>query len=403
MNDIVTGAAPRNTPGPMPTGESRVGGQKGVLNGQQVKVIDQNSLMQDAFEELTSTASEEVEKDESEREVEDGNKAESLERVLKIREIQEYTKALGDLDKRDLMRGIKALLKRQGGSQGYREQARQDFKEPSHQFAALKGLVQALKKRDEGQQQLIDNLRARGAPQDQIDDAVKVRDDLRKQISEAETAVSSLHEEHGRDIDAALNIGAATNLAADGGLGDHAELREAYKENSADYQDMATTLSDLSERFGDKKLPQAISFMVKALGADINAGGSSIDKSKLATIVGDLQRLETLTTILGNAEIVASRARLRGAGSSCTGEMLLRQLAPILDSKNARASQFTNMCDEAGLSDHQARINFLTDLKALGDNIPVKAFRSPEARFNVLGSMQEAIDEAIQLEEEAEV
>ncbi|MEM8622197.1 MAG: type III secretion system gatekeeper subunit SctW [Pseudomonadota bacterium] len=374
MNDIVTGATPHNTPGPMPSGQGQVGEQKGVLNGQQVKVIDQNSLMQDAFEELTSTASEEVEKDESEREVEDGNKAESLERVLKIREIQEYTKALGDLDKRDLMRGIKALLKRQGGSDGYREQARQDFQDPLHQFAALKGLVEALK--------------SRGAP--------------REQIEAAEAAVEGLRKEHGREIDAALNIGGITNSSAAAGLADHAELREAYKENSADYRDMATTLNDLSERFGDKKLPQAIGFMIKALGADINAGGSSIDKSKLATIVSDLQRLETLTTILGNADIVASRGRQRGASSSCTGEMLLRQLAPILDSKNARASQFTAICDMAGLTDHEARINFLTDLKALGDSIPVKAFQSPEARFNVLGSMQEAIDEAIQIEEDAE-
>jgi len=282
-------------------------------------------------------------------------------------------RTLGDLDKRDLFRGLKALLKRQGGRQGYREQARQDFKEPSHQFAALSALVEALK--------------ARGAPQSQID--------------EAEAARDSLMEERGAEIRAALNIGDAANEASAAGLGTLSELREAYRENSEDFQDMGSVLDKLTSKFGPDRLRDAIAFMTKALASDMAAGGSSINKSKLATIIADLKKIEILTTILGNAEVVAARARRRGGARTLTGAAILAKFTPFLDANSIRPSSVKALVQFAQFGGVEGRINFLTDIKSLADAVPVRAFASPEARFKVLGSIQNVLDEEIEEEERA--
>lgn len=349
-------------------------GRSGVLDGTAVHVVDQASLLADAAEELTAQLSEKSEKELSERDVEAGRREESLERVLKVAEVDRLLKSLGDLDKRDLFRGLKALLQRQDGRSGCREQARQEYGEPSHQYAALVALVEALK--------------ARGA--------------MPAQISEAEAARDDLMEERGDEIRAALNIGDAAGAAALNGLATRQELRDAYRDSVSDYADMGSVLTAMTEKFGPDKLPDAIAFMTRALGADLAADGSSVEKAKLATIVADLQRIEILATMLGKADAVAARARQKGAGRKTTGAALLKNVVTLLDARSARPSEINRMLNATGMRDTEARINFLTDFRLLMDAAPVRAFASPEARFKVLDAVQHSLDDAIAIEEREE-
>ena len=259
--------------GPQNTAANTAGAQKtGTFQNAQVKLVDINSLIQNAAEELTSLKSEDAEKEASEREVEEGRKADSLERVLQVTGVDEILRSLGDLDKRALFRGLKALIERQHDDpEKFREDAEEMFEEPAHQFALLKSIVQALK--------------LRGASA--------------KQIAAAEKAVDDLMKDHGKEINAALNIGEdAKNFKND--LGDISDLRNTYTTNVHDYQSITSVLNDLVQRFGEEKLESSINFMLKALASDLDAGGSSINKTQLQLIMSDMNRLKTMSTMLGN-------------------------------------------------------------------------------------------------------
>ena len=75
--------------------DARVGQSTGSFKTAKAEIIDMNSLISNAAEELVSAFSEETEKDVSERDVEDGKKADSLKRLMQTPELQEILKSRG--------------------------------------------------------------------------------------------------------------------------------------------------------------------------------------------------------------------------------------------------------------------------------------------------------------------
>ncbi len=353
-----------------------IGKGGGVFRGAEVQVVDVNSLISDAAEELTSVLSEETEKDVSDREVEEGKRSDSLERFMRTGEVNELLKSLADLDKKSLHRGIKALLQRQSvDPRELREEARDQFREPAHQYAALRGL--------------LDVLKGRGAAKEQVD--------------AAEAALDSLVEEHGSAIRAAINIGPASKEFVLTGLGDAQSLRDAYRSNIRDYKNMSAVLDDLTQRFGEGDLEKSIRFMTKALSADLEADGSSIDEAKLNVILKDMHRLKTLTTVLGNCDILAARAQANGASQAFTSAKVLREIVPLQDAIRVVPDHIAAIPERAGLNDVSKQINFLSDFKEMARLIPLESFVRAENREKLMEAIQDALDEKIAREEEEEV
>lgn len=81
---------------------------------------------------------------------------------------------------------------------------------------------------------------------------------------------------------------------------------------------------------------------------------------------------------------------------------LMKDLINITGEKWVSASRFSTMADRWDLRDPQARITFLTGVKALLRDMPVKVFQDPDQRQSIIGAAQEALDAAIDLEEEQE-
>ncbi len=81
---------------------------------------------------------------------------------------------------------------------------------------------------------------------------------------------------------------------------------------------------------------------------------------------------------------------------------LMRELIEITSEKWVSHLRFSTLADRWGLVEIKARIVFLTGVKALLRDIPVKVFRDADSRQSILNAAQEALDEAICLEEEQE-
>lgn len=81
---------------------------------------------------------------------------------------------------------------------------------------------------------------------------------------------------------------------------------------------------------------------------------------------------------------------------------LMKELVEITGEKWVGASRFTALADRWELTDAQARITFLTGVRKLLRDMPVKVFQDTDLRDAILQAAQEALDSAIDVEEEQE-
>ena len=82
-----------------------------------------------------------------------------------------------------------------------------------------------------------------------------------------------------------------------------------------DYKGLSDAFESLSEQYSPEKMTQAIKYLLDALGADLVAGGSSIEKSKLNAIREDIYRLQVLTGLLEECDALLEKLRVQGAFS----------------------------------------------------------------------------------------
>ncbi len=81
---------------------------------------------------------------------------------------------------------------------------------------------------------------------------------------------------------------------------------------------------------------------------------------------------------------------------------LMKELVTITGEKWVSSSRFTSLADRWRIDDVQARIVFLTGVRGLLRDMPVKVFVDMDVRQSILNAAQEAIDAAIDQEEEQE-
>ena len=135
----------------------------------------------------------------------------------------------------------------------------------------------------------------------------------------------------------------------------------------------------------------------------MSLSGSSIESARLTVILNDLHRLKTMLTILDGCDVAADRARKNGAAGNFTGAMLLSHITQLIDSARPRARDVEQVVSDSGLSDMQYRINLLQDIHDLVSQVPSKVFARDDGLARLKDVCQQALDDAIMEEEEAEV
>lgn len=343
---------------------------EGCYRGERVVEIDPASLLQDAAEELTFQFGEAEEKALAKRTIEEEKSRQD--RPL-IENVQQAMEMLGDLPKSELDRVLQLLQQmRSTDALALRNQVREQLPEPGHQYAALLALAEAL--------------REQGAPAEEI--------------QAAEAALQQLLQEEGPAVRAALNISGVAARFASPQLGDMQALRETYRDAVLDYQDLAQTFAQLIDRYGEAELPQAIRYLVNALGADLAADGASIDRSKLNAALNDLYRLEVLTGLLEDCDTLVTRNR--ASDNAFRGSQLLKEVLELQMNPWLRPELITPLLAKLGVRDVIKAIHALREFKELARLIPLKAYPDPEQRPRLLDAIQLALDAAIQREEEEE-
>ncbi|WP_163834327.1 TyeA family type III secretion system gatekeeper subunit [Spartinivicinus ruber] len=81
-------------------------------------------------------------------------------------------------------------------------------------------------------------------------------------------------------------------------------------------------------------------------------------------------------------------------------EQFFKDLLVLQDKSWVRASDIDKFVSALNLQDSEAIIGFLQQFKQLVREIPVEAFNDVDHRFNLLEAVQEALDIAIEKEED---
>lgn len=344
---------------------------EGRYQGERViQLKPEASLLQDAAEELTFQLGETEEKTLAKRSIGEKNKKQQM----GIRDVGQVLEKLNDLRKNVLDRVLQILIMqmRSGNYTDLRQLVRQQLPEPSHQYAALLALAE--------------QLREQGASN--ADQAI------------VEAALQDLEQDQESAIRSALNIAEVIGECANSKLGDVQSLRNTYRDAVLDVEHIGQTLNCLVEQYGDAQLGAALDYLIKALGADLASSSTSTDPNKLHAMLNDVYRLEVLTGMLEECGLLVER--YQAPGNDCCSSSLLKEILDWQHNSWLRPEEISTLSQKLGINELGIEINLLRDTKELVRMIPLKAYAEPEQRIRLIDTIQQAMDEAINREEELE-
>lgn len=338
--------------------------EAGEWNGVQVTSrTTPESLLADAAEEMTFSASEEVEKDVTDRK---NVKKKNTHERLKVNPPPEVSEKL----KRNLASRMgklrEALAAAEGNPARFRESLEEIFPDPTERHAAL--------------------LELRGEMENQPSLAAM----LDREIESLEAAEASA-------IQAGYNI---ADVAA-GAVGEGAEAFALYRKTVLGDGDAARVLDMVLEKADGGDFVETLDFLSRSIGADLSAATPSTDKNDLEAMNSDLFNLRALGVFAREfeAEVGGLRERhglppLVGAGKDI--------LSVLVRNKDSRILQLDSLKTTLGLqkeSNPAYDVQALTRTHMLAHKMPLRLFADADSRIRLLDGVQKFVDAAVDFEE----
>jgi type III secretion protein W len=219
-------------------------------------------------------------------------------------------------------------------------------------------------------------------------------DDLLETIKGAK---DHLMEEEGPSIRAGLNVVEEAEIFAHAGLADFDELRDFYRKSVLHFDSVAQLFQSVLKRYGKGGFSQALAFLIKAAGNDLNSQGPSMPAAHLRSVIRHLYDVETLGTIHRDLDKLLEKMRnLFHQTREDDDYRLTEQVLALTQKTFVPLKQVQGIPQSLGVNGAEATIYFLTALKNQIRLIPLSAFARPEGRGKVLTTAQEALDLAVE-------
>jgi len=346
--------------------------EQGKFQGQDVRTApDAMSLIQDAAEELTFGMAEVVEKKAAKRKM--GEESEVNQRLLQM--LEKMQKTVPDMARPDQMQRLIDQLKQMQNAtpEDIRNMVREQFKDPTQQFAALDCMREFLE----------------GQPETR---------ELAAKVSEAQR---QLETEQGPAIRAGFNISQEAAAAAKNGLSDLQQLRDLYRAQVLGYDNIISSYEAIETQLGMSHFKQTVEFLLRAISVDIEAQTPSTDPEALKQVHDDLFHVRTLGNVYDRMQGLVALMKNEFAISLKLGAPeLMRQLFSLLKMQFVSETHLLAVADQSGVRPLDARINFLREWNSRLSELPMKAYDEPDKRSKLQRAGQQALDQLIEREEE---
>lgn len=342
--------------------------ETGRLGGAVVAVhADAAADLTDSMEELSMQFEEKTAKKLSDRKLGETRSRASLFNAA----VENWAKAMPDMPGRDEMGKLLALLRRmrRSGNAPDASQLKNMLMslsgDPSHQFAMLDILEQAL---DAGE------------------------GDLRSLL---QSARSSMVDEKGAEIRAGINLASEVN-ARSTSPDEMSSLRNLYRSEILGFRSPQDCFRSVLASRGAGGLDSAIDFLTKGCGCDLASAAPSRDPVELRRIIQDLQCVQVLKTILDTMDALGSRmGREFGEKMLLDAEAMTSRIIDFTEKPCLSGDQFAAFERECGLARLLSKMDFTREMMNVFRRLSPRLFSSEEDRRRLIDSSQEHLDALI--------
>ena len=223
--------------------------------------------------------------------------------------------------------------------------------------------------------------------------------DLQKLIREAR---QQLNAEKGDQVRAGINLAQEINARAKTS-GEMQELRDLYRGEVLGFTKPQDCFRSLLASRGAGRLSEALDFLLKGCGIDMQSASPSRSPEELRRIMLDLQSVNVLRTLLEKCDGLTAKMRGEfGETSLLNGEKLTGRIVDFTEMAFVGAQDVAELLQTCGFAQLLAKVYFSTRLTELFRGLSPRLFADGNDRFKLVDAAQEHLDGLVLLQEEAE-
>ncbi|MBO4318207.1 MAG: type III secretion system gatekeeper subunit SctW [Mailhella sp.] len=324
-------------------------------------------LLADAAEELSFSADTTDDFELEERKVKDKSDQAMAERV------KLYQELMHQAGKSEQMSSLRDSLRTREDSRRALDKAREYFPDPSDAWAALLDIREQL--RNEG-----------------VDPEI---------LQDIDDAVSDLERQEGP----AIRAGVQGALSAKGfeDLGSVDGMRDLYRETVCSFTSVNEVFEHVQQKYGED-FDRSMDFLFAALSADIASDQPSMGISHLESVYGSLGKVRLTQSAYRLCSSMLDRwENVHGVKPQEGGLTSMELLKTIINFKDIRflgGMHIDPLLQKAHAPDIEHEVLFLQELMNTSRDFPSELFDGDQGRMKVLDAVQEAVDKAIEREDE---
>jgi type III secretion system TyeA family effector delivery regulator len=178
------------------------------------------------------------------------------------------------------------------------------------------------------------------------------------------------------------------------------QLQSFAREELSAFESLGEVYTSLVGQHSPQDFMTAADVMIRKLGGDIHAQGSSTELVQLKSTLDTLYHLELARNTFSTFnELTGRMATSFGEKWHDGAHRLMRDVLPLKDQRWLDGSKVRTTVDKLGIAASDAKIYLLRELYVVFSKLPDKAYHDQESRLRVTGAVQEALDVAINEEE----
>lgn len=342
----------------------------GVLLGKAATVVeDPMSLLADAAEEMSFGVDNSKNKELAER-----KERNALDQSQLVR-VQLYQELMHQAGKEEAMDAFKASLRARGHQSGTAlASVRERFPDPSEAWAALLDALADVEKDPAAPAELAGELRL---------------------------ALEELEAGEGTAIRAGVNAALESSGYVD--LASTEALTGLYRNSVAEFNDVNAVFAYVQKEFGTASFERAMDFLFATLSADLASDLPSMETKHLEQLHGTLGQVRLVQSTFVHCEDLLKRWEKVHNVPHAGGLTAMNLVDDLVRCRNERflgAFQIEEIASKAHAPDIEHEVLFLQDMLQMTQRLPVNFFEDMAGRTKMIDAMQEALDKAVQREDE---
>ena len=220
--------------------------------------------------------------------------------------------------------------------------------------------------------------------------------------AEQKTELKALIADYNRENAEAIKLGIQGALAGENypELGGMDATRDLYRQTVGEFSGVQEVFSEIKDKYG-ARFDEAMNFLFAAISADIESETPSMGRAHLESVHGKLGLVRLTQSVYTLCEQTVERWKsVHKVDTPMTAMGLLERVMTLRSQNFLSAMQIDAVVRAAMPPDLEHEVLFTQDLLAMVRQMPTEFFEDDGKRMTMLSAVQDAVDQAVQREDE---